>query len=179
MRPFDDRCVQVDGEEQIGLVLIGDGRPLIKRDHAVISACEDDSRSQPRLEIVCEFAAERKRRILFHHSARPDRADFFAAVSRIDHDRVNPRRLDRPRGNDDRRQRRRSRSDFVKVEHDPKWILEFVGIGAGIRRFQIEAQIARRKRRFGDVRIVVRLRRKGRANLGFRIVYALCSFVIM
>ena len=169
MRAFDDRRVHVYGEKKIGVVLVGDGGALIERDDRVIAAGEHDARLQLRFKRGGEALAERERGVFFHQPAGTDRADFFAAVTRIDHDRVDAGRLHRPRRIQRLRRSRRDRRAFAHVEDDAERILEAVGIGDDVGRGQLDAQVVADERRLGHVRVVLRLLDVRRANGGLEV----------
>ncbi len=155
----------MDGEEEVGLVLVGDAGALVERDDAVVAAGEDDARVQPFLEGVGELAAERQRGVLLQQPGRADGADFLPAVPGIDDDGVDAGLLDRSCADEGRCPRRRG-GPLAKVDDDAEGVVEPVGVGGDVGGGELDAQVAPGEGDALHVRVVVGLLGERRAELG-------------
>ncbi len=73
-------------DEQIGLRLIGDIRPLIERKVVVGSAREDNLRPQARLQQLAQSPGHVQHQIFFQQSFAAHRAQIPAAMSGVEGD---------------------------------------------------------------------------------------------
>ena len=99
------RGVQVQADEQIGLVVVGEGGALVEIDGAVVLARQQRAHAEPRLERALEQAGDGQRDVLLEGpggAAGAGPADAFdvdvAAVSGIDDDGVDRRGFGPERG---------------------------------------------------------------------------------
>ncbi len=76
----------MDGDEQVGLVLVGDGSPRLQRDESIVVAGVDHVGAQPSLQQSTEAQRHVQHHILFHHAIGADGAGVVAAVSGVNHD---------------------------------------------------------------------------------------------
>ena len=172
MRPFDDGRIHMHGEEEIGVVLVGDGCSLVERDNRIVVARQDHARFQSGLERGRQSLADRQRGILLHQPCRSDRADLFPAVAGIDNDGMDPGRLERLRRAERLGRPRPAHRTFSEIEDDAKRILQPVGVTDNVRGSELNAEIVAGKRRPGDVWIFVcllRIRHLDRASEANRV----------
>ena len=75
----------MDGDEQVGLMLVGDGGARLQRNERVVVAGVDHVGAQARLQQPAQAQSDVEHQILLHHPVRADGAGVVAAVSGIDH----------------------------------------------------------------------------------------------
>src|SRR6185369_5199653 len=81
--------VRVDRDEEVGVLRVGDRRPLLERDEAVAVAREDDlDAGELGLERRAQAPRDVEHDVLLGESAGPDRARVPPAVPRVDDDAV-------------------------------------------------------------------------------------------
>ena len=78
--------VCVDGDEEVGLGLVGDRGAGLERDEGVVAAGEDDVRAETLPEQLAEPQRDIEDHILLFDAVGAERAGVMAAVTGIDHD---------------------------------------------------------------------------------------------
>ncbi len=100
--------VGVDAEEDVGLMVVGERRPIVVRDDAVVFAREEHPQAEAAFDQRAQPARHRERDVLLERAARSLRAKFVATVTGIDdHGPQAGRGRGRHRRTDVHRQRRR------------------------------------------------------------------------
>ena len=78
--------IGVDRNEQIGLVLVGDGGPGFQRDEGVIVAGEDDVGSQASLQQAAQPQRDVQHQVLLHQAVGADGPSVVPAMPGVHHD---------------------------------------------------------------------------------------------
>ncbi len=121
------RGVQMDRDEEVRLVLVGDGRGRMSRRHqGVLGAGEHHPDAEALRELCLQLAGEQQRQLLLLDAAGADRSHLDAAMAGIDDDGADARQ---PLRGSVRCRRHLHRRGAMDVEHQPERLLQHVALG--------------------------------------------------
>ena len=86
--PWAAAGVGVDRDEQVGLVVVGEGGALVERDLLVLVARQEGLQAELVRDRRAQLARDRERDVLLERAARALGADLVAAVAGVDDDRA-------------------------------------------------------------------------------------------